>query len=68
MIEIKNKTRGPIPIIVRSKNGPREFTTLAIPGTGSGKNVIYLEDEKKTEYIERLEDRKLITIRVLPDK
>lgn len=37
MIEIKNKQKGPVQVLVRSKKHPRAFTTLNIPGIGSGK-------------------------------
>jgi hypothetical protein len=46
MIEIKNKTRGPVQLVVRSKLAPRAFTTLNIPGIGNSKNVVFVEDER----------------------
>lgn len=65
MIEITNKTRSPIQIMVRSKNKTRSFTTMMIPGMGKKKNVIIIEDEKKTDYIDRLEDKKIISTRYI---
>ena len=62
MKKITNRTKGPISIMVKSKKSPRSFTTLPIPGLGSGKNFIYLEEERFTEYINRMELRKLITV------
>lgn len=61
MLEIKNKLHGPVQILVRSSKGPREFTTLIIPGIGSGKNVRTISDEMVTEYIDRLVDNKIIS-------
>ena len=65
MIEIKNLTKGPVQLVVRSKKSPRSFTTLIIPGVGAGKNVFLLEDERKTEYVDRIEAMKLIKVRQL---
>jgi hypothetical protein len=63
MIEITNKTNGPVQLVVRSKKRPRAFTTLIIPGRGSGCNVKVIEDELHTEYIDRVEEMKLISTR-----
>lgn len=63
MIEIRNKQKSPVQIIVKSRRKPRSFTTLNIPGIGSGKNLILLEDERATEYIERVEKLGLISMR-----
>ena len=63
MIEVTNKTSGPLQLIVRSRKVARGFTTLVIPGRGKGKNVLLLEDELKTEYIDRLEHLQLIVTR-----
>jgi hypothetical protein len=68
MIEIKNKTRSPVQLLVRSRTAPREFTTLNIPGVGAGKNTYLLEDERSTEYIERAEKKGLISTRHLLKK
>ena len=67
MLEIKNKNKFPVQLVVRSRKSPRSFTTLNIPGLGSGKNIYYLEDERSTEYIERLEKSGLITTQRIPD-
>lgn len=67
MIEIKNKTRGPVQVLVRSKTAPRSFTTLIIPGIGAGKNCKYIEDESTTEVIERVEKLGLISTRYIPN-
>jgi hypothetical protein len=63
MIEIKNKTRSPVQLVIKSKKAPKSFTTLNIPGIGSGKNVYLLEDERNTEYVERVEKMGLISTR-----
>lgn len=73
MIEIKNKTRSPVQLVVRSRkpvkgSGSRAFTTLNIPGIGKGKHIYYLDDERKTEYIDRIEKLGLITTKVVPNK
>ena len=69
MIEITNHNRFPVQIIVKKKGRPRAFTTLNIPGIGKGKNVYYLDDQRSTEYIERVESKLgLITTRYIPDK
>jgi len=68
MIEITNKTKCPVQLIVRSKTHPRSLTTLNIPAIGKGKNIFYLEDERTTEYIDRLVKSKLISTRYISDK
>lgn len=68
MIEIKNKSRSPIQLVVRSRKSSRSFTTLAIPGIGAGKNIYYLEDERKTDYIDRVEKMGLIVTQIVPNK
>ena len=67
MLEITNKTRGPIPIMIRSRTGPspRKFTTQVIPGYGSGMNVIRILEELRTEQINMLERKKLITVKTV---
>lgn len=59
MIEITNKTRGPIQLLIRKKIG-KEFTTLIIPGLGLGNNVYLLEDERHTKYIDKAEEDGLV--------
>jgi len=63
MIEITNKQRCPVQVLVRSRKSPRSFTTLNIPGIGSGNNIYLLEDERVTEYIDRVEKLGLISTR-----
>lgn len=63
MIEIENRQNGPIQLVVRSMTHNGGFTTLNIPGIGSGKNVYTLEDERMTEYVERVKKDGLITTR-----
>lgn len=67
MIEIKNKGRGPVQLVVRSKTAPRAFTTLIVPGIGKGKNVRLITDEQATEYIERVAKMGLISTRYVPN-
>ena len=66
MIEITNLTTGPIQLIVRTGTEarlPRNMTVLNVPGIGSGKNVVKLEDERYTDYIQRIEDAGHIKIK-----
>lgn len=65
MIEIKNRTKGPIQILIRSRKSPKSFTTLNVPGMGAGNNVYLLEDERNTEYVARAEQMGLISTRHL---
>ena len=67
MIEIKNKQKSPVQILVRSRTAPRAFTTLIIPGIGKQKNVRLIEDEQKTDIIERVEKMGLISTRYIPN-
>jgi hypothetical protein len=67
MIEIKNKFKSPVQILVRSRKAPHAFTTLIIPGIGAGKNVRAITDEQSTEYIERVEKMGLISTRYVPN-
>jgi hypothetical protein len=68
MIEIRNKTRGPVQLVIKSKKAPKAFTTLNIPGIGAGNNTYLLEDERNTEYVERAEKMGLISTRHLTKK
>ena len=68
MIEITNKQRFPVQLVVRSKKKVRAFTTLNVPGIGSGNNIYFLEDERTTEYIDRLEQMSLIKTRHIPNR
>lgn len=65
MIEIRNKTKSPVQVLVRSKKAPRSFTTLIVPGIGIGKNVAYIEDERTTDVVDRLEKMGLISTRYI---
>lgn len=69
MIEITNLKRFPVQVLVRSKTKPRSFTSLNIPGVGSGNNIRYIKDEDHTNYIDLIEnDHKLIRTRYINDK
>lgn len=65
MIEITNKTKGPIQLIIKSKDKLRSFETLIIPGLGKNKNKKVIADELYTEYIGRARQNGLISFRVL---
>lgn len=67
MLEIKNKNRFPVQLIIRSRKAPRSFTVLNIPGIGGGKNIFLLEDERATEYIDRAVNDGLISVRNIPN-
>lgn len=68
MIEIKNRTKSPVQILIRSRKAPKSFTTLNVPGIGAGKNTYLLEDERKTEYVDRAEKLGLISTRYITKK
>lgn len=67
MIEIKNKLRSPVQLVIRSRKAPRSFTTLIIPGVGKSMNVRLIDDELATEYIERVEKMGMISTRYIPN-
>lgn len=67
MIEITNKQRYPVQLVVRSKRAVNQLTTINVPGVGKEKNKILIEDERHTPYIDRAEQAGLITQRVLND-
>ncbi len=69
MIEITNKQRSPIQLVIKNKKQPHSMTCLNIPGLGSGHNVYYLADELTTDYVQRAEKLfKLITTKYIPNK
>ena len=68
MIEITNKSRSPVQLVIRSTRATNTFTCLNIPGIGAGKNVYLLADERKTEYVDRAEADGLISTRQGPNK
>lgn len=67
MLEITNKQKGPVQLVIRSRRGPtpREFTVLNIPGRGKGNNKYLLEDELVTDYINKAEREGLISTRYI---
>ena len=67
MIEITNNEMGPIQVMVRSKRKLRAFTTLIIPGRGSGNNKRVIEDEAATDKIEMVESHGLISTKYIPN-
>lgn len=68
MIEITNKEKSPVQIVIRSRTGARAFTCLNIPGRGAGKNVYLLEDERHTEYVDRMEKDGFISTKYVPNQ
>lgn len=68
MLEVRNKGRSPVQLVVRSRRAPNAFTTKIVPGIGKGKNVCLIEDELVTEYIERVEKMGLITTKYIPNR
>lgn len=68
MIEITNKQKHPVQVLIRSRKGARAFTTLNIPGRGANKNVYLLEDERHTEYVDRVEKMGLISTKYVPNQ
>jgi hypothetical protein len=63
MLEITNRQKFPVQLVIKSGKRTRSFTTINIPGVGRGKNVFLTEEEKLTEYILRAEKKGLITIK-----
>lgn len=68
MIQIENKQKSPIQLVIKSKSKPRTMNVINIPGIGLGKNFYYLEDELKTEFVERAEKNKWIKTKYIPDR
>lgn len=73
MIEITNKLKGPVQVLIRSRvevpgSGSKAFTCLNIPGIGAGNNVYGLEDERHLpEYTSRLAKLEMISVRHVPN-
>jgi hypothetical protein len=67
MIEITNKQRYPVQLIVRSRRAINQFTVMDIPGVGKEKNKVIIEDDRYTQYIDRAEQAGLISTRILND-
>lgn len=68
MIEIRNKQRFPIPLILKSKNYQKGMTHKILPGIGKGNNIITIEDELYTAYIQEAEKRGWISIKKITAK
>ena len=69
MIEVKNKTKGPVQLVVRSKLAPKAFATLVIPGIGASKNVVTIADEMIVpDILERVEKTGMIATRYIENK
>ncbi len=66
MIEVTNKTKSPVQLLVKSKNHTSAFTTLILPAIGAGKNVKLLEDEIVVkDVLERVEKTGMISTRYI---
>jgi hypothetical protein len=65
MIELVNKKKYPVQILVKSTKIPNSFTCLNIPGVGAKKNIFFLQDERETEYIDRAVAAGLISKRTV---
>lgn len=65
MKEVRNKTRGPVQLTLRSKKAPRSFVTKNIPGIGgkSEAHIYRYPSELHTEYVDRLENKGYISVR-----
>ena len=68
MIEITNKKKHSVQVILRSKTATRQLKVLNIPGVGRGNNVRCIEDERHTMYLDRAEKMGLITTRQVNSK
>ena len=67
MIEVKNKTRQPVQVMVRSATKNRAFHTTVIPGMGKGKNVREWPEELITDQIRQLERDGLLALKETND-
>jgi hypothetical protein len=67
MLEITNRKKHPVQLLIRSRRATKSFTTLNLPGIGRGKNVFLLEDERTTAYIDKAANDGLISIRHIPN-
>jgi hypothetical protein len=67
MIEVKNKTRHPVQVMVRATRQNHAFHTTVIPGIGKGKNVRRWPEELITEQIRRLEKEGLLALKETND-
>jgi hypothetical protein len=67
MLEITNRKKFPVQLIIRSKASPKSFTVLNVPGVGSGKNIFLLQEERSTDYILRAEKDGLIKTKKIPE-
>jgi len=65
MIELVNKKKYHVQILVKSTKIPNSFTCLNIPGVGAKKNIFFLQDERETEYIDRAVAAGLISKRTV---
>lgn len=65
MIELVNRKKFPVQVLVKSTKIPNSFTCLNIPGVGSKKNIFLLQDERATEYIDRAVEAGLISKRIV---
>lgn len=63
MLELKNKNKFPVQVVIRSKRATRSLTVLNIPGIGSNKNTFLLEDERSTDYVDRAQKEGLISVK-----
>ena len=67
MIEVKNKTRQPVQVMVRSATKNRTFNTTVIPGMGKGKNVRRWPEELITDQMRHLEREGFLVLRTTHD-
>jgi hypothetical protein len=68
MLEIKNRRRYPMPLIIKSKRRPKSMTIINIPAMGKGKNIYLLDDELHTLYVDAAEKAGDISIKKIPSK
>jgi hypothetical protein len=69
MIEITNKSKSPVQLMVKSRTAPKAFTTLIIPGIGAKKNVRIIKDEMIiADITERVEKTGMISTRYIPNR
>lgn len=71
MVKITNLTKGPVQLTVRTGAKAKlnkNITVLNLPGIGSGKNSVLLEDERYTHWIDEAEKSGLIKVEKITQK
>lgn len=76
MLEITNKKKHPVQLIVRTQrevpgSGTKNFTTWNIPGIGSNRNVITIPEERLNgceKYLDNLKEMNWVKVNKVSNK